>query len=354
MNELKIIKMKPGVIETNFKEFKEKLVLALEDYKGLVVTQENSKEMNSKRLEISKGKKIIIANRIEQKKKILEPFNYFENECDEAIELMEEVENELKAKVDHFDEITRQAKRDYAIKTAIELATSLSLELDYQNRIDVEKDSFVLKGTKEKDILKDLIEQTTALENLQKAKHANKEYVVNQLVTASKLAGLSTPLVNDDISHLISDYETMDILKVTEGITSVAMRRKESEELAVKQAEERIRLEEQRKAEAKERAEREKILAAERKQEELRREEAEKLKVLEQKELNKTIISAQAFEHEPLYQIQPEHENNGFVSLEEAEEVEAMTILRVYVKKSQIIDVIRLLAINDYDCEVEE
>ena len=219
--------------------------------------------------------------------------------------------------------------------TSGEKAYSMELNDKYKARVNTEKSEFTNVATTKKKIEEDIFAQTQELEKLQKQEETNKAYVQQQLQTASKLAGLSTDLVIDDILHLVGNYETMDIASVTNSITSIALRRKESEELAVRQAEERIRLEEQRKAEAKERAEREAILAKEREE---AREEQRKLE-----EANKA----------PVVEIVPFFTEEDFEILNEVEEVvEENEIIKVVCKKSETADIIRLLAINGFNCKL--
>ena len=372
MNELKVIK-NTGVIETNFKEFMAELKKSSKQYKGLVVTEDNLKDMKQTRLGLTKSKKAIDDKRKEVKKAYQEPLKVYEGQCKEAIAVVVEVEEELKASIDVFDERVRLEKLDHALTTAQNLAEIEGLTDEYFNRIITDKDEYTNVTMTKTKIGKDIDEQVKELKKIQVTKENNEKYVVSQLVTASKLAGLSTDLVMDDISHLISDYETMDVIEITEAITAVAIRRKEAEELAIKQAEERIRQEEQRKAEAKEREARERILAEERAKERAEREELDRLRKLEadrleairqaelKEELSKAIIEEAEKTNEAIIEsfvevehLIPEFEPvEEFVNIEEAQESEALTVIRISCKQSETIDVLRLLAINGYECEVE-
>jgi hypothetical protein len=341
MNELKVISTKAGIIETNFDEFHATLKLAIQDYKGLVVTEENLKEMKQTRLELTKAIKIIDDERKVQKKEFIIPLTAYENQCKTAIETIEEAEKELKTKIDFFDERVRQEKLAHAKEVALKLSAELNDK--YKARVNTEKSEFTNVSTTKKKIEEDIFTQIQELEKLQKQEESNKVYVQQQLQTASKLAGLSTNLVIDDILHLVGNYETMDIASVTNSITSIALRRKESEELAVRQAEERIRLQEQRKAEAKERAEREAILAKEREE---AREEQRKLEE-SNKNITKEILPF--FTEEPT----PFFTQEDFEILNEVEEViEETEVIKVVCKKSETADIIRLLAINGFNCKL--
>jgi len=373
MNELKVISITNGIIETNFEEFHAGLKKAVEDYKGLVVTEDNLKDMKGTRKELTAGVKIINKERIKNKKLYLAPLTEYEDNCKQAIATIEVAETELKDKINVYDERVRQEHLHYANEIKTLMVADLSLDSKRSERIDTIK-NFANLTCKLKDIKLDITAQADEQKALQTTETSNVAYVANQLVTASKLADLSTPLVIEDISHLISDYETMDVVAVTNGINDVAMRRKEAEELAVKQAEERIRREEQAKAEAKERAARELILAEEREAARLRTEaerEVERLKRLDHERENAEQLAAEAKvaaeedkvpffeeeeeeeeEEEPLEFVRFDNEN-GFVSIEDADKHLRDVIIRVTCKENEVIDVIRLLAINKFDCEVE-
>lgn len=354
MNELKVLKQESKIV-TNFKDFHKEIKKAVEDYKGLVVSEDNLSEMKQTRLELTRTIKLIDDRRKEVKKEFQKPLKEFEDDCKTAIATVQEAENELKAKIDVYDEQVRQAHLDYAQEVAGVLIGEYNLTDKFAKRIDVVKNFENLTMTNKK-IEKDIVDQVKELANLQETEKRNIEYVSNQLVTASKLAGLSTSLVIDDISHLIDSYEAMDVAKVTNGITSVAMRRKEAEELAIKQAEERIRKEEELKA--REKAERE-IKEKQKEEQEKQTEEQNEKQIKKDRALEEELMKIQdeedalAFKPQENQTIDDKIEEENIFCFESNEDDNEFTVmtLRFHCSKKETIEIMRLLAINKYDFE---
>jgi len=317
MNELKIINVVPGAIITNFEEFHNELKLAIQDYKGLVVTEENLKEMKQSRLELTRGIKLIDDQRKIQKKEFIVPLTEYEALCKAAIETIQEAENELKVKIDFFDEQVRQEKRDYAEKTAVELVSLSSLTEKYSDRIDVQKSEYTNAATSKKKIKEDLEAQIFQLTRAQEIERQNIKMVADHIETASKLANLATPVSISDIPFVLN-YETMNIATTLEQITLLALKRKESEEAAIKRAEEAILA----KAKAEqEKVEREIRLKIQKEQEE--KEDIERLiKEKELKEQRKIEIeSIQIKKQEVLETIPEEIEFADEIIFEEEKEI---------------------------------
>ena len=360
---LEVIKT-TGVINTNIEEVITYLKEKTQEYKGLVITEDNMKDMEATRKELTKGKKYIDDRRKEIKKEYQAPLVTFESKCKEAVELIEDAETEMKDNLDVFYEKDRQKKLAHAKKTADDLAKQENLEPDYVLRLVVDKKEFTNKTMTLKKITADIDDQVMELKRLQTQKHNNEKFVMDQLHVASELAGLSTELCIDDIAYLITDYETMNVPEVTTGITSVAKRHKEAEEEAVRRAEERIRREE----EAKARREAEAKLRAEREAEEAKRreeEEAQRAKELQEKQnfadefleamtgpgpANAFVDSQTPIDVDFVVEETDEFE---FVSAEPEDEVDEETVVRVRCKKSEAADIIRLLTLNNFDAKLE-
>lgn len=267
MNELVVSKVQTGKILTNYNEFKAELEKALQDYKGLVVTEENCSEMKKTRSTLTNSVKAIDTKRIEIKKQFVEPLTVFENECKEAISLIENVSTELKSMTDVFDEKTRQEKLDYARVCKEELSIKSTLNEKYLERIETDRSMFTLVATSKKKILEDITEQFSYQKICQDRELQNIDFVNNQIVSVSSLLELSTPLSLADVKHLIRDYEVLDTNSFSNELTSIAKRRKQAEVEAVEAEKRRVVAEQERKEAEQRRLEEQAALELARKQE---------------------------------------------------------------------------------------
>lgn len=353
MNELKVLK-NAGAIVTNFEEVLEEVKNGVKKYKGLTVTIENLSEMKDKRKELTKLKKGIDRTRIDTKKEYMKTYDVFADKCGQLVDVIEDAESDLKDKTDKFDNEVKAQHLKHAQDTARSLAKSIGLEEEYFNRLDLVKNFENLTMT-EKKIEADIDEQIQEQMKLQTAKYRNIKFVDSQLITASKLASLSTPLILDDVSHLIDDYETLDTVAVTEQINNVALRRKEAEELAIEREKEKL----EREAEAKARDKAERIAREER--EKIAVEERAKAKVesdlLVQKMIEEEKSKASEIalaEPSPIAGTGMDFFVTDFDDDVPEEYPDEAVYLRIKCKRSEAADIIRDLTLDGYDVSREE
>lgn len=101
----------PQVIESNYEAVKAELTTVLQKYDGLVVTDENFKEMKSVRAEINKGIAVIKAAGTDTKNKLLAPFGAFDAKVKELAALAEEKRTALDVQIKEI-EARRKADRE--------------------------------------------------------------------------------------------------------------------------------------------------------------------------------------------------------------------------------------------------
>jgi hypothetical protein len=239
-NKLKVINFNKGVIETNFEEFHKAIKLKIEDYKNLVVTEDNLTTMKQTRLELTRSIKIINEKRIAQKKKFLEPLDRFEGDVKTAISTIEVAEKQLKSQIDVFDEKVRQEKLEYARTTKTKMLGLVDLVDKYSSRIDVDKKHFTNVTTTKKQIASDIDDQIKVLMSAQGTEEENRAYVVSHCENMSKMFELGTPIIKEDVERYGIDYETMSVAHVTEIINKLVTDRKQHDDLVIKTEKERV------------------------------------------------------------------------------------------------------------------
>lgn len=117
MNEEKlevIVDQKPGIIHWNFEQLKTALAEKMQEYKGLVYTEETVPVAKADVATLRKLKKSVSDKRIEIKKKCLEPYEVIEAQAAELTKLLDEPINEIAKQLDDYEK-----KRKAEIKKEI-------------------------------------------------------------------------------------------------------------------------------------------------------------------------------------------------------------------------------------------
>ena len=363
MDNLKIIGFKVATIKSNFEEVNKQLDTQLESYTNNIVTPDTLKDMKKESINLGKISKKIKEDRIADGKLWNAPFDKHKENCDLLIGKIDTVRAKIKEQTEVFDEQERQKKLDYAMEITSELTKANNLTTKFIERLETES-WYTNVATSNKAIKEDIILKVNEQAKLMNAEIANEAYVLTQLSTSSKLANLSTELVLDDISYLIADYETMDILAVTTGINAVAMKRKGAEERAIAQAKEAIEkqaredaereVRKQIEAENKVKAEAEAKIREDLEVERRMKEKIEADRIAKEfKEEEKLIIIDEPIEEVFEEQVQFVTENNGFVSISDIEEEivgdiieDEMVVVQVTCTNREAIELIRDCTLN--------
>lgn len=124
MKELTVQKQE-AIITINFEEVKESLIKTMEQYKGIVVTEEQLKICKETQKELSKMRLNIDNYRKAIKKEMEQPIKAFEKQCKELISLVEEAESPIKEGIKIFDD-----KRLYEKKAKV--SGMLQVEMERQ------------------------------------------------------------------------------------------------------------------------------------------------------------------------------------------------------------------------------
>ena len=117
MLELKISRPPiPSPVEWNYSELREQLGIALNDYKNKIYTPETIEIARKDRTNLNKLKKAINDERLKREREYLEPFNTFKGQTKEIIAMIDEVADDIGAKLDVF-EVERVNQKRAEIKT---------------------------------------------------------------------------------------------------------------------------------------------------------------------------------------------------------------------------------------------
>ena len=107
-----IVQQQVGVIEWNFEELKAAVAQKMQDYEGLVYTDENIKEAKADIATLRKLKKDISDKRIEIKNRCLEPYNIIEQQAAELTELIDKPIGSIDSQLSEYEQNRRAAVRE--------------------------------------------------------------------------------------------------------------------------------------------------------------------------------------------------------------------------------------------------
>jgi hypothetical protein len=125
------------VIQVNFEEMKKALSDTMEQYKGIVVTEETLSACKSEQ-KILAGIRTKIDNyRKDKKKEMSKPITDFENQCKELITLVENAEKPIKDGIAIFDTKKREEKKQIALNIIKEAAEAHQLKQKYADKLTV-------------------------------------------------------------------------------------------------------------------------------------------------------------------------------------------------------------------------
>lgn len=221
--KLETIKLVPGILEFNFEELKNQLNEKLDNYRDLVVTEENEKEMAKEKANLNKLIKAIDDYRINQKKEISKPIIEFESKCKELSDLVLEVTNPLKEQLDNFENIRKKERENRVnelIKNTIE---KFELNNKYASLLNI-KDIYLNKTQKENKTIEDLELRASLLKQsqeneiaLEKAKNEKMDLIQKEIEKNNKKYAVSLKLskfnylLNEELCNIPTLIETQAI-----------------------------------------------------------------------------------------------------------------------------------------------
>jgi hypothetical protein len=208
--------MEPKIIENknnfvwNFLEIKIKLQDYIAKYTNLVVNEENLKSMESDQKEIA-GVRIKIDNfRKEVKKKLEEPYKRFETEIKELQLLVEQVEKPLKDQILKYENARIVKLESELLTFAEKSANSLGVRPEYFGKFAIKSDwtkkTAKLPATKKAviTVIEDMLSQQSRDDEAVKLKRERIEMIAGLCAVHSQSAGLKTPVIPDDVNHLVA------------------------------------------------------------------------------------------------------------------------------------------------------
>lgn len=120
-------------VKFNYEQIKQELTTKVENYKSIVYTEETMKEAKSDRANFNKLAKALSDEKTRVKNIVLEPFSFFEKQCNELIELAKDASNHIDTQVKAFEQQVKDEKLKQIMNFFIENVG------DYKDLIDFDK-----------------------------------------------------------------------------------------------------------------------------------------------------------------------------------------------------------------------
>lgn len=211
MEELQImVSSTKGAITTNFEDIKKSLVAVLDDYKGIIVTEDTVKKSKKDVAELRKIRSSIDDEKKRVKKLWNEPYVEFENKCKELMALVDEPIKEINSQVEEFEQKEIEEKKNHFFELYQGNIDDLA---DYLPFVNVLPEKWMNKAFTDKDFLYSLSEKKIQVRNDLNAINSLNSEIENDVLDAYRKSGNNLSVAISRNSQYLSDKN-----KVTEQI----------------------------------------------------------------------------------------------------------------------------------------
>lgn len=221
-------------VTTNFEDVKKNLQIITEKYKGLVVTDQNQKDMEKTLREVVSLRTSIQKFEVNGKRKLRKPVDQFAEACKELLKIVNEAERPLREQLDAYEARRQEGVTKVILHKYEEMALDAGIREEFRSCEILSK--WMNKTAKLKDIYEDISrlvsEQATAQkqhDDLKELRNSRRELALLQIEKANRDYALATPITKDFLTDKLLDTSA-EIIKNT--INEEALRRHEMDENA--------------------------------------------------------------------------------------------------------------------------
>lgn len=221
-------------VTTNFEDVKKNLQTITEKYKGLVVTDQNQKDMEKTLREVVSLRTSIQKFEVNGKRKLRRPMDQFADACKELLKIVNEAERPLREQLDAYEARRQEGVTKVILHKYEEMALDAGIREEFRSCEILSK--WMNKTAKLKDIYEDIArlvsEQATAQkqhDDLKELRNSRRELALLQIEKANRDYALATPITEDFLTDELLDTSA-EIIKNT--INEEALRRHEMDENA--------------------------------------------------------------------------------------------------------------------------
>lgn len=221
-------------VTTNFEDVKKNLQIITEKYIGLVVTDQNQKDMEKTLREVVSLRTSIQKFEVNGKRKLRKPVDQFADACKELLKIVNEAERPLREQLDAYEARRQESVTKVILHKYEEMALDAGIREEFRSCEILSK--WMNKTAKLKDIYEDISrlvsEQATAQkqhDDLKELRNSRRELALLQIEKSNRDYALATPITEDFLTDELLDTSA-EIIKNT--INEEALRRHEMDENA--------------------------------------------------------------------------------------------------------------------------
>lgn len=210
--------IEPQVIDSNLTmtwnnaELAKYLEEKLEKYNGLVVTEDNLKEMKSVLKEIVSIRTKLTRFGADKKRELKIPYNTFTAELEQVLAVVSRVENPIANQIGEFEQQEMLKRKETVLKMVEDKAQSLGIREEYKNRVTPNPKWWENKTAKMSDValsveemLKGVLEQQQNDDDLKRMQAEKVEMIKMKIDLFNQNYALDTPIQYEEIQHRVGN-----------------------------------------------------------------------------------------------------------------------------------------------------
>lgn len=210
--------IEPRVIDSNLTmiwnntELAKYLEEKLEKYNGLVVTEDNLKEMKSVLKEIVSIRTKLTRFGADKKCELKIPYNTFTAELEQVLAVVSRVENPIANQIGEFEQQEMLKRKETVLKMVEDKAQSLGIREEYKNRVMPNPKWWENKTAKMSDValsveemLKGVLEQQQNDDDLKRMQAEKVEMIKMKIDLFNQNYALDTPIQYEEIQHRVGN-----------------------------------------------------------------------------------------------------------------------------------------------------
>ena len=210
--------IEPQVIDSNLTmtwnnaELAKYLEEKLEKYNGLVVTEDNLKEMKSVLKEIVSIRTKLTRFGTDKKRELKIPYNTFTAELDQVLAVVSRVENPIANQINEFEQQEMLKRKETVLNMVEDKAQSLGIREEYKNRVMPNPKWWENKTAKMSDValaieemLKGVLEQQQNDDELKRMQAEKVEMIKMKIDLFNQNYALDTPIQYEEIKHRVDN-----------------------------------------------------------------------------------------------------------------------------------------------------
>lgn len=252
--------IEPQVIDSNLSltwnnaELSKYLEEKLEKYNGLIVTENNLKEMKSVLKEIVSIRTKLTRFGADKKRELKIPYNTFTAELEQVLAVVSRVENPIANQIGEFEQQEMLKRKETVLKMIEDKAQSLGIREEYKNRAMPNPKWWENKTAKMSDVtlsveemLKGVFEQQQNDDDLKRMQAEKVEMIKMKIDLFNQNYALDTPIQYEDIQHCVNNIPFSELDSVIaaefEKRLEIELKAKEPQEPVVQVVEQDATLE---------------------------------------------------------------------------------------------------------------